>query len=145
MNASPNAWIHRIWKPSTIWKCKSFFPKAIVSTPPISKTWFVVPKHLSSIVILLAQFHELHANGTNIDDHLLTLMEKLQCEQDRDYVSSTSNSIEKHLLTIKNLIKKVIDNKDVFEGRFRKLQTLLIASRGESVLLFNLHILPSFV
>ena len=32
---------------------------------------------------------------------------------------------------IKNLIKKIIDNKDVFEGRFRKLQSLLIASRGK--------------
>ncbi len=58
-------------------------------------------------------------------------MDKIQCEQDREYILTTSNLIDKHLLTIKNLIKKVIDNKDVFEGRFRKLQTLLIASRGK--------------
>jgi hypothetical protein len=67
----------------------------------------------------------------NINEHLIILMDKIQCEQDREYILTTSNLIDKHLLTIKNLIKKVIDNKDVFEGRFRKLQTLLIASRGK--------------
>jgi hypothetical protein len=60
-------------------------------------------------------------------------MDKIHCEQDREYISITSNLIDKHLLTIKNLIKKIIDNKDVFEGRFRKLQTLLIASRGRDL------------
>lgn len=68
----------------------------------------------------------------NINEHLMILLEKIQCEQDREYILATSNSIEKHLLIIKNLIKKIIDNKDVFEGRFRKLQTLLIASRGKN-------------
>ncbi|UJR37775.1 hypothetical protein I4U23_030467 [Adineta vaga] len=74
-------------------------------------------------------FHELHVNGTNISEYSKILMDTIQCEQDRDCITTTSNLIEKHLLIIKNLIKKVIDNKDVFEGRFRKLQTLLIASR----------------
>ncbi len=62
----------------------------------------------------------------------MVLLNKIQCEQDRECISSMTNTIEKHLLAIKNLIKKVIDNKDVFEGRFRKLQTLLIASRGKN-------------
>ncbi|CAF1271456.1 unnamed protein product [Rotaria sp. Silwood1] len=74
-------------------------------------------------------FHELHVNGMNINEHLIILINKIQCEQDREYILNTTDLIDKHLLTIKNLIKKVIDNKDVFEGRFRKLQTLLIASR----------------
>lgn len=69
-------------------------------------------------------------NGVNISEHLKALLEKIQCEQDREYILSTSNTLEKYLLVIKNLIKKILDNKDVFEGRFRKLQTLLIASRG---------------
>jgi hypothetical protein len=67
----------------------------------------------------------------NINEDLMNLLEKIQCEEDRECILITKNSIEKHLLIIKNLIKKVIDNKDVFEGRFRKLQTLLIASRGK--------------
>lgn len=66
----------------------------------------------------------------NINEHLTVLLNKIHCEQDRESISSTTNTIDKHLSTIKNLIKKVIDNKDVFEGRFRKLQSLLIASRG---------------
>ncbi|CAF2516827.1 unnamed protein product [Rotaria sp. Silwood2] len=74
-------------------------------------------------------FHELHVNGVNINEHLMLLMNKIQCEQDREYIITSTDLINKHLLIIKNLIKKVIDNKDVFEGRFRKLQTLLIASR----------------
>ncbi|CAF0970122.1 unnamed protein product [Adineta ricciae] len=74
-------------------------------------------------------FHELHVNGMTINEHLTILNEKIQCEQDRESISTTSTLIEKHLSIIKNLIKKIIDNKDVFEGRFRKLQTLLIASR----------------
>jgi hypothetical protein len=68
-------------------------------------------------------------------------MSKIQCNEDRESISAMTNTIEKHLLTIKNLIKKVIDNKDVFEGRFRKLQTLLIASRGKnSNKLFSLEL-----
>ena len=70
----------------------------------------------------------------NINEHLMILMEKIQGEQDQGCILTTSNLINKHLLTIKNLIKKIIDNKDVFEGRFRKLQTILIASRGEIIL-----------
>jgi hypothetical protein len=66
----------------------------------------------------------------------MILWNKIQCEQDRECISTMTNTIEKHLLTIKNLIKKVIDNKDVFEGRFRKLQTLLIASRGKNEMIF---------
>lgn len=73
----------------------------------------------------------------SVNEHLMTMKEQIRCEEDRDYVSSTSAAIEKHLLTIKNLIKKVIDNKDVFEGRFRKLQTFLIASRGQCALSFS--------
>jgi hypothetical protein len=69
----------------------------------------------------------------------MILLHKIQYEQDPEYILTTTNSIEKHLLTIKNLIKKVIDNKDVFEGRFRKLQTLLIASRGNDyIYIFNI-------
>ena len=71
----------------------------------------------------------------NINEHLTILNEKIQCEQDRESISATSTLIEKHLSIIKNLIKKIIDNKDVFEGRFRKLQALLIASRRKD--LFN--------
>ncbi|CAF0779640.1 unnamed protein product [Adineta steineri] len=74
-------------------------------------------------------FHELHANGMNINEHLMILMDKIHCTQDQEYILTTSNLIDKYILIIKNLIKKVIDNKDVFEGRFRKLQTLLLASR----------------
>lgn len=59
------------------------------------------------------------------------LLEKIHGEQDREHILTTTNFLEKHLLIIKNLIKRIIDNKDVFEGRFRKLQTLLIASRGK--------------
>ncbi|CAF4391264.1 unnamed protein product, partial [Adineta steineri] len=55
--------------------------------------------------------------------------DKIHCTQDQEYILTTSNLIDKYILIIKNLIKKVIDNKDVFEGRFRKLQTLLLASR----------------
>ena len=73
----------------------------------------------------------MHVNGVNIHENLLVLLEKSQSVQDREVLSKTVQSIEKDLSTIKILIKKVIDNKDVFEGRFRKLQTLLIASRGE--------------
>lgn len=69
-----------------------------------------------------------------MNEHLMMLMNKIQCEQDRDYILTTINLVDKHLSTIKNLIKKVIDNKDVFEGRFRKLQTLLIASRGKDLI-----------
>ncbi|CAF4526558.1 unnamed protein product, partial [Rotaria socialis] len=75
------------------------------------------------------EFHELHVNGMNINEHLMILLNKINGEQDREYIVTATNLVEKHLLAIKNLIKKVIDNKDVFEGRFRKLQTLLIASR----------------
>ena len=74
----------------------------------------------------------------NINEHLTTLIDKIQCEQDREYVSTASNLIDKNLLTIKNLIKKIIDNKDVFEGRFRKIQTVLLASRGIYVI-FNIQ------
>ncbi|CAF2056330.1 unnamed protein product [Rotaria magnacalcarata] len=74
-------------------------------------------------------FHELHVNGMNINEHLMILLNKISGEQDREYIVTATNLVDKHLLAIKNLIKKVIDNKDVFEGRFRKLQTLLIASR----------------
>ncbi|CAF5205413.1 unnamed protein product, partial [Rotaria magnacalcarata] len=74
-------------------------------------------------------FHELHVNGMNINEHLMILLNKINGEQDREYIVTATNLVDKHLLAIKNLIKKVIDNKDVFEGRFRKLQTLLIASR----------------
>jgi hypothetical protein len=70
----------------------------------------------------------------NINEHLTMLINHLHSEQERDYVLTTANSIDKHLSTIKSLIKKVIDNKDVFEGRFRKLQSLLIASRGEQMI-----------
>lgn len=70
-------------------------------------------------------------NGVNIHENLIILLEKNQTVQDRESLSKTIQSIEKDLSTIKILIKKVIDNKDVFEGRFRKLQTLLIASRGK--------------
>ena len=66
----------------------------------------------------------------NINEHLTMLINQLHLEQERDFVLTTANSIDKHLSTIKSLIKKVIDNKDVFEGRFRKLQSVLIASRG---------------
>ncbi len=76
----------------------------------------------------------------NINEHLKILLDQIQCELDREYILITKNSIEKHLLIIKNLIKKVIDNKDVFEGRFRKLQTLLIASRGKNSIFSMLRI-----
>ncbi|CAF3532661.1 unnamed protein product [Rotaria sordida] len=89
----------------------------------LSKTDSFNSMHLKDV------FHELHVNGMNINEHLTILTNKIQCEQDHEYILTTTNLIDKHLLTIKNLIKKVIDNKDVFEGRFRKLQTLLIASR----------------
>lgn len=71
-------------------------------------------------------------NGVNIHENLLILLEKMQTTHDRESISVTAQSIEKDLSIIKILIKKVIDNKDVFEGRFRKLQTLLIASRGKN-------------
>ena len=73
----------------------------------------------------------------NIHESWLILLEKIQCTQDRESISSTAHSIEKDLSTIKILIKKVIDNKDVFEGRFRKLQALLIASRGKYFVIFD--------
>ena len=67
----------------------------------------------------------------SINEHWAMLIDQLHSEDERDHVLTTANSIDKHLSTIKSLIKKVIDNKDVFEGRFRKLQSLLIASRGQ--------------
>jgi len=67
----------------------------------------------------------------NINENFVSLLNIIQCEQERDDLTAKTSSIEKSLLMIKNLIKKIIDNKDVFEGRFRKLQSLLIASRGK--------------
>lgn len=74
-------------------------------------------------------FHELHINGVNINENFVSLLNIIQCDREQDDLTMKTTSIEKSLLIIKNLLKKIIDNKDVFEGRFRKLQSLLIASR----------------
>ena len=77
----------------------------------------------------------------NINEHLLMLNEQIHCEQDRECLTTAASAIDKHICTIKNLIKKLIDNKDVFEGRFRKLQSLLIASRGKQWVTIDIFIL----
>jgi hypothetical protein len=76
----------------------------------------------------------------NINEHLVTLNEQIQSEQDRECLSTAAAAIDKHVCTIKSLIKKLIDNKDVFEGRFRKLQSLLIASRGNRSMIMGVRI-----
>lgn len=83
----------------------------------------------------LFQFHELHSHGSNFNEHFSSLIEQIHCDKDRQFLGNSLTTIEKHFSTLKNFIKKLLENKDVFEGRFRKLQTLLIASRGEKMTL----------
>ncbi|CAF1535220.1 unnamed protein product, partial [Didymodactylos carnosus] len=72
---------------------------------------------------------QLHLNSQNMNNIITNLLGNAQCEIDRKQIRESSDTMDKHLTTVKLLIKKVIENKDIVEGRFRKLQTLLLASR----------------
>ena len=51
---------------------------------------------------------------------------------------------QEHLNTMKGSLKHLLENIQSFDTRFRKLQLLLIASRGRSLLVWEENCIPIF-